>query len=96
MADNKFAADYDKRGRAGCKKCKEVIGKDSLRIAKVTPNPFGEDSDMKQYYHVDCIFDSFQRARATTKVIEDITDVNGFEHLKEVDKITIQDSIESK
>ena len=27
MAENKYAADYDKRGQASCKKCKQKIGK---------------------------------------------------------------------
>ena len=67
MADNKYSIDYAKRV-AGCKKCKAKMEKGSLRIAKVTPSPFADDAEMKNYHHPACIFETFKRARATTKV----------------------------
>lgn len=35
MADLPFLAEYAKSNRASCKGCKDKIGKDSLRIARM-------------------------------------------------------------
>jgi hypothetical protein len=56
--------------KAGCKKCKQKIPKGAVRIAKVTANPFNDEGDMKLYHHPACIFETFKKARATTKIIE--------------------------
>lgn len=58
-----------------------------MRIGKVVPNPFSESAgEMKEWYHVKCIFEKLERARATTKKIEDITDLEGWEELQDADK----------
>ena len=69
MSDNKFSVDYAKR-QAGCKKCKQKIEKGELRIAKITASPFSDDGEMKNYHHPACMFETFKKARATTKIIE--------------------------
>lgn len=95
MADNKFAVDYAKLGTSKCKKCKQGIEKKSPRIAKLVPNPFSDDGgDMKQYFHINCMFESFLRARATTKKIEDPSDLEGFENMEEEEKKTIRKHID--
>lgn len=71
MATYPFCADYDKRGMAKCKLCKEKCEKGTLRLGKVAANPFSSGDTMKLWYHTDCLFESFKRARATTKKIED-------------------------
>lgn len=87
MANNRYCVDYAKRGTASCKECKEKIEKGSCRIGKVVPNPFTDgEGDMKQWYHVSCIFKTLSRARATTKKIERPTDLEGWEDLQESDK----------
>ncbi len=87
MADNKFACDYAKRGTSACKKCKQKLQKEELRVAKIVPNPFSDgEGEMKQYFHAKCIFETFVRARATTKIIEDISDMEGSDTLKPEDK----------
>ncbi|KAM6911129.1 DNA ligase 3 isoform 1-T2 [Lycodopsis pacificus] len=87
MAEQKFIVEYAKRGTAGCKKCKDKIPKEVVRIGKVVPNPFSESAgEMKEWYHVKCIFEKLERARATTKKIEDITDLEGWEELEDQDK----------
>lgn len=79
--------EYAKRGTAGCKKCKDKIQKGIVRIGKIVPNPFSESAgEMKEWYHVKCIFEKLERARATTKKIEDITDLEGWEELQDEDK----------
>ncbi|XP_061557962.1 DNA ligase 3 isoform X1 [Phycodurus eques] len=87
MAEQRFLVEYAKRGTAGCKKCKDKIAKGIVRIGKVVPNPFSESAgEMKEWHHVKCIFEKLERARATTKKIEDITDLEGWEELQDEDK----------
>ena len=95
MADNKYAIDYDKRGQASCKKCKQKIGKGVLRIAKMTTNFFSDDGgEMKQYFHPKCIFETFVKARATTKIINDTEVLAGYDQVKEEDKREIEQLID--
>ncbi|XP_040036833.2 DNA ligase 3 isoform X2 [Gasterosteus aculeatus] len=90
MAEQRFIVEYAKRGTAGCKKCKDKIPKEVVRIGKIVPNPFSESAgEMKEWYHVKCIFEKLERARATTKKIEDITDLEGWEELQDQDKEVI-------
>ncbi|XP_024119769.1 DNA ligase 3 [Oryzias melastigma] len=87
MSEQRFLVEYAKRGTAGCKKCKDKIPKGIVRIGKIVPNPFSESAgEMKEWYHVKCIFEKLERARATTKKIEDITDLEGWEELQDEDK----------
>lgn len=97
MADNKYIVGYAKLGTSSCKKCKQKIEKGGLRIGKVTPNPFTDDGgDMKQWFHPKCIFETFVRARATTKKIEDPDDAEGFYDLKDEDKDEIKKLIDGR
>ncbi|XP_035697308.1 DNA ligase 3-like isoform X2 [Branchiostoma floridae] len=90
MSEQRFCVEYAKQGRAGCKKCKQKIEKGLPRIGKIVPNFFHEgDGEMKQWYHVACIFETFQRARATTKKIEDASDLEGWEDMEDEEKQTI-------
>ena len=41
---------------------------------------------MKMYYHPKCIFDIFKKARATTKIIEDPTDLEGWQDVEQKDR----------
>lgn len=93
MADARYAIDYAKRN-AKCQKCKQPTEKGNVRIAKLVPNIFSDDGgDMKQYHHPACIFESFKRVRATTKVIEDPGDLEGWESIKDDDKEPILELI---
>ncbi|XP_054610904.1 DNA ligase 3 [Dunckerocampus dactyliophorus] len=90
MSEQRFLVEYAKRGTAGCKKCKDKIAKGIVRIGKIVPNPFSESAgEMKEWYHVKCMFEKLERARATTKKIEDITDLEGWEELQDEDKALI-------
>ncbi|NWH56739.1 DNLI3 ligase, partial [Geococcyx californianus] len=94
MAEQRYCVDYAKRGTAGCKKCKEKIVKGMVRIGKIVPNPFTESGgDMKEWYHVKCMFEKLDKARATTKKIEDITDLEGWEELQDGEKELISKHI---
>ncbi|KAG7274416.1 hypothetical protein CRUP_027046 [Coryphaenoides rupestris] len=95
MSEQKFIVEYAKRGTAGCKKCKDKIQKGVVRIGKVVPNPFSESAgEMKEWHHVKCIFEKLEKARATTKKIEDITDLEGWEELQDEDKEIINKHVE--
>lgn len=87
MATNRFCVEYAKRGTAACKKCKQKIEKGLLRLGKIVPNPFSDGGgDMKQWFHLPCMFETFVRARATTKKIEDPSDLEGWEELEKEDQ----------
>uniref|UniRef100_A0A8C5QM37 DNA ligase n=2 Tax=Leptobrachium leishanense TaxID=445787 RepID=A0A8C5QM37_9ANUR len=94
MAEQRYVVEYAKRGTAGCKKCKEKIGKEVVRIGKVVPNPFSESAgDMKEWYHVKCMFEKLERARATTKKIEDLTELEGWQELQDAEKEMIRQHV---
>ncbi|GFQ96986.1 DNA ligase 3 [Trichonephila clavata] len=87
MANNRYCIDLAKRGTAGCKECNKKIEKGLVRIAKIIPNPFTESGgEMKQWFHVNCIFVKLSRARATTKKIESTDDLEGWDELKDEHK----------
>lgn len=46
--------------------------------------------DMKQYFHVNCLFEMLFKARPTTKVIEDSDEIEGFEDLNPEDQSDVQ------
>lgn len=97
MAEQRYCVEYAKRGTAGCKKCKDKIVKGLVRVGKIVPNPFSESAgEMKEWYHVKCIFEKLERARATTKKIEDITDLEGWEELQDEDKDLINKHVSGK
>ncbi|PAA79582.1 hypothetical protein BOX15_Mlig020357g5, partial [Macrostomum lignano] len=86
-----FGCEYAKRGTAGCKQCKQKIDKDTLRLCKVAANPFSsEGGEMKMWYHAGCLFSTFERARATTRVVESLDDLDGAESLQDADKKLLQ------
>ena len=73
---NKFSIDYSKRGTAKCRKCKKVISKGIVRIGKNVPFKAGH---IIQYYHVNCAFESFLKAKLETNVITSINEIDGIE-----------------
>ena len=95
MADNRYAVDYARLGTSKCKKCKQAIAKKDPRIAKLVANPFSEDGgDMKQYHHVKCMFEVLERARPSTKKIDDTDDLEGFSEMQDEEKKLIKELIE--
>lgn len=51
---------------------------------------------MKVWYHSQCMFETLQRARATTKKIESPADLEGFSNLKDPEKDEIKQFIKGK
>ncbi|ESN98431.1 hypothetical protein HELRODRAFT_113751 [Helobdella robusta] len=90
-----FLCDYAKLGTAGCKKCKVKLEKGALRLAKVTPNPFTDgEGEMKQYFHPKCLFETFTKARSTTKVVDSPNDLQNYDSLKAEDQNLINNLID--
>ena len=89
-----FHIDYSVRGTAKCQKCKRCIKKDELRIAK--PAIF-KKKEIKRYFHVNCLFDSFSRARTLENIITSNNQIERFTLIKEEDQDRINQLIlESK
>ena len=85
-AQRKFLVDYCKRGSTKCKRCRKKIPKDELRIGKSAPF---KTKTITQYFHVQCAFDSFKRARTSSNVITCMDDISGFELIHDEDRIKI-------
>lgn len=87
-----FEIEVAKNGRAGCKKCKQKCLQGETRIAKIVPNPFS-DGKMKNWHHVDCLFEMFKKQRATTKRIESEDDILGFDLISDDEQNIIKKKI---
>jgi len=66
-------------------------------MAKLVANAFDSEGnmDMKMYYHVECLFDTFSRARSTTKTIESVDDIDGFAAIQKPDQKSIIELIKA-
>ncbi|XP_067866287.1 DNA ligase 3 isoform X2 [Heterodontus francisci] len=93
MPVQRYCVDYAKRGTAGCKKCREKLTKGQVRIGRIVPNPFSEAAEMKEWYHIKCMFDKLERARLSTKKIDDLTDLEGYEELQDAERDLINQHI---
>jgi DNA ligase 3 len=62
---------------------------------QVVANPYSNTGgDMKQYHHPGCLFETFVKARPTTRVIMEPDDVRGYEDITEEDQKVINDLID--
>ncbi|XP_057321273.1 poly [ADP-ribose] polymerase-like [Microplitis mediator] len=80
-----FRVEYAKSGRASCKSCKGNIGKDDLRLAKISQSPF-HDGVMTSWFHPDCFF-----AKTKPKTIGDIAN---FDNIKWEDQEMVRKRVE--
>ncbi|XP_041951051.1 poly [ADP-ribose] polymerase 1 isoform X1 [Alosa sapidissima] len=84
--DKLYKAEYAKSGRASCKKCKENIAKDSLRMAIMVQSPMF-DGKVPHWHHFSCFW---QRAAVQTA-----GDISGFSDLRWEDQEKVKKAIES-
>ncbi|OTF80415.1 hypothetical protein BLA29_003667, partial [Euroglyphus maynei] len=56
--DLPYLAEYSKTGRAVCKKCRDPIDKDMLRLAVMVQSPFF-DGRTPKWHHFECFFDRY-------------------------------------
>ncbi|CAL8393165.1 unnamed protein product [Arctogadus glacialis] len=84
--DKLYKAEYAKSGRASCKKCKENIAKDSLRMAIMVQSPMF-DGKVPHWHHFSCFW---QRAAA-----QSTADIAGFSDLRWEDQEKVKKAIET-
>lgn len=84
--DKLYIAEYAKSGRASCKKCKDNIAKDSLRMAIMVQSPMF-DGKVPHWHHFSCFW---QRAAAQSPA-----DIGGFSALRWEDQEKVKKAIES-
>jgi len=82
--DLPFKAEYSKSNRAACKKCKEKIEKDVLRMA-VMVQSYQFDGKTPNWFHYECFWD---RARP-----KDVSEVFGLENLRWEDQEKVKENI---
>ncbi|KAG7461078.1 hypothetical protein MATL_G00206140 [Megalops atlanticus] len=84
--DKLYKAEYAKSGRASCKKCKENIAKDSLRMAIMVQSPMF-DGKVPHWHHFSCFW---QRA-----AVQSTADISGFSVLRWEDQEKVKKAMES-
>ncbi|XP_015201493.1 poly [ADP-ribose] polymerase 1 [Lepisosteus oculatus] len=90
MADSQeeklYKAEYAKSGRASCKKCKDNIAKDSLRMAIMVQSPMF-DGKVPHWHHFSCFW---QRVS-----VQSPGDISGFTDLRWEDQEKVKKAIET-
>ncbi|CAB1435499.1 unnamed protein product [Pleuronectes platessa] len=84
--DKLYRAEYAKSGRASCKKCKENIAKDSLRMAIMVQSPMF-DGKVPHWHHFSCFW---LRAAAQSPA-----DIGGYSDLRWDDQEKVKKAIET-
>ncbi|XP_051501168.1 poly [ADP-ribose] polymerase 1 [Myxocyprinus asiaticus] len=84
--DKLYKAEYAKSGRASCKKCKENIAKDSLRMAIMVQSPMF-DGKVPHWHHFSCFW-----LRAA---VQSTADISGFTNLRWDDQEKVKKAIET-
>uniref|UniRef100_A0A671MVZ6 Poly [ADP-ribose] polymerase n=1 Tax=Sinocyclocheilus anshuiensis TaxID=1608454 RepID=A0A671MVZ6_9TELE len=84
--DKLYKAEYAKSGRLSCKKCKENIAKDSLRMAIMVQSPMF-DGKVPHWHHFSCFW-----LRAA---VQSPSDISGFTDLRWGDQEKVKKAIES-
>ncbi|KAL4630473.1 poly ADP-ribose polymerase 1 [Arapaima gigas] len=84
--DKLYKAEYAKSGRASCKKCKESIAKDSLRMAIMVQSPMF-DGKVPHWHHFSCFW-----LRAA---VQSPGDISGFSDLRWEDQEKVKKAIEN-
>eukprot|EP00730_Choanoeca_flexa_P013922 TRINITY_DN5879_c0_g1_i1.p1 TRINITY_DN5879_c0_g1~~TRINITY_DN5879_c0_g1_i1.p1 ORF type:complete len:325 (+),score=103.89 TRINITY_DN5879_c0_g1_i1:106-1080(+) len=88
-----FKAEKAKSGRSKCKQCKSTIPKDTLRIGRVTENPFDEGTLMTNWFLVPCFFEKQMRCRPATVKLESTANLEGFDALDSASQKDIETAI---
>lgn len=82
--DLPFKAEYSKSNRAACKKCKEKIQKDVLRMA-VMVQSYQFDGKSPNWFHYECFW---ERARP-----KDVDEIDGMDNLRWEDQEKIKENV---
>lgn len=79
VSHRRFIVDYSKRGTCKCRQCKTIIVKGEIRLGKWVAY---KAKYILQYYHLQCLFKTFNRARLEENIITNIDDVDGIENIE--------------
>ena len=90
VSQNKFCVDYSKRGTAKCRRCKKVIEKNWLRIGKFV---VFRGKIITHYYHLNCAFAMFEKARLLDNVVKDLDELDGVDSISEDDQQQLTQAI---
>ena len=82
----RFMVDYCKRGSTKCRRCRKNIQKEELRIGRSAKL---KDKSIFQYFHVNCAFEAFERARSHKNTITCMDDIVGFDLIKDEERVNI-------
>ncbi|KAN0029725.1 hypothetical protein ACTA71_007861 [Dictyostelium dimigraforme] len=99
MSNNTYRIEYATTGRSSCKqaKCKKQIEKGNIRIGAIFPSErFETDGVGTDWFHPNCFFDKQKKARKTTKKVDDIDDLIGFDDLSKSDQKSIKNKVEEQ
>ncbi|KAF4709566.1 hypothetical protein FOZ62_017174 [Perkinsus olseni] len=105
LYDKKWTIGFAPSGRSSCKNTKclhadepdgKKIPKGSLRIGRKFPSPFDPDAVAVNWFHYDCMFDQFTRARKGTQIIESGDDMDGWDDLTPDAKAIIEKCIKNE
>uniref|UniRef100_A0A8B9LEZ0 Poly [ADP-ribose] polymerase n=1 Tax=Astyanax mexicanus TaxID=7994 RepID=A0A8B9LEZ0_ASTMX len=83
--DKRYKAEYAKSGRASCKKCKDNIAKDSLRMAIMVQSPMF-DGKVPRWHHFSCFWHQ--------AAVQATSDISGFTDLRWEDQEKVKKAIE--
>ncbi|XP_075387171.1 poly [ADP-ribose] polymerase 1 [Tenrec ecaudatus] len=87
-SDKLYRAEYAKSGRASCKKCKENIPKDSLRMAIMVQSPMF-DGKVPHWYHFSCFW------KVGHCLLHPDVEVDGFSELRWDDQQKVKKTAEA-
>ncbi|KAM6217449.1 poly [ADP-ribose] polymerase 1 [Rhynchocyon petersi] len=87
-SDKLYRVEYAKSGRASCKKCKENIPKDSLRMAIMVQSPMF-DGKVPHWYHFSCFW------KVGHTLLHPDVDVDGFSELRWDDQQKVKKTAEA-
>ena len=95
IGTNRFVAQYAVDCRAKCRyvKCQSYIETGLLRIGKIPPSIKTGHSCRTHWYHVGCIFKSFQNVCKGTKIITSTDDIERINFVKDPDKEKLREYI---
>ena len=87
---NKFCIDYARRGTAKCRKCRNLIAVNQLRIGKFTKF---REKIITQFYHPNCAFLLFKKARLLENSVKEVTEIDGVDNISEKDRAFLIEKI---
>eukprot|EP00043_Microstomoeca_roanoka_P027821 m.16112 g.16112 ORF g.16112 m.16112 type:complete len:130 (+) comp8007_c0_seq1:335-724(+) len=92
--DKGFQIEPARSSRSTCERCKDKIDRHELRIKEIYQGAVsGYGRSTSHWYHLPCFFQHQLHPRHTTKKLQDVSELDGYEELDDEDKKTIEDAI---